>query len=244
MTSSTWCLTRTYTAHTDQVWGLEWINEDMIASSSWDRTIQIWSISSGLKNLTINTGCYIYTLQLLNDRIYLAAGLSNSRISFYNINTGVSIKSLTGHKGVVLNLLLIASDFLASSGNIPDNSTRIWNLTTNETKFIFTGHSHSVLGLKMISSDILASGSLDNTVKLWNLTNGTLIRTLENHTKSIGWSVDMLNSETFLSGSFDRTIKVWNFSTGELLRTISTGMGIRVLTVFNATLITSKLPKN
>ena len=80
---------------------------------------------------------------------------------------------------------------------------------------------YQVWGLKMISSDTLASGSFDRTVKLWNTTSGTLIKTLANHTDIIYYSVDVLISNQILvSGSYDETIKTWNISTGQVLKTI------------------------
>ena len=42
-----WSLIRTYTQHTSEVVGLEYISstDNTIASGSWDGTIQIWSIN-------------------------------------------------------------------------------------------------------------------------------------------------------------------------------------------------------
>jgi WD40 repeat protein len=81
----------------------------------------------------------------------------------------------------------------------------------------------------------LASGSVDKTIKLWDITSGQLIRTLTGHTSDILWSVDLLNNgQTLVSGSFDQTIKLWNWSTGECLSTIKTpGSNIYALAVIN-----------
>ncbi len=80
----------------------------------------------------------------------------------------------------------------------------------------------------------MASGSGDNTIKLWNIPTGQLIRTLTGHTSYIWYSVDLLNSQTLVSGSLDQTIKLWNWSTGECFRTIqTTGPRIVSLSVIN-----------
>jgi len=76
---------------------------------------------------------------------------------------------------------------------------------------------------------------------LCNLTNGTLIRTLSNHTGDIYYSIDLLsvdNSQTkfIVSGSLDKTIKIWNYATGECLHTVNTNLSIRTLTVLNPTI--------
>jgi WD40 repeat protein len=103
-------------------------------------------------------------------------------------------------------------------------------------KFNLTGHASPVNGLKLISSDLLASGAYDYTVKLWNITNERLIKTLTGHTHYIYWSIDFFsNSQTLVSGSFDQTIKLWNYKTGECLITFETGLQIRTLTVLKST---------
>jgi WD40 repeat protein len=79
----------------------------------------------------------------------------------------------------------------------------------------------------MVLKNILASGCWDDTVKLWNITSGQLIKTLINHTSKIDWSVDLTNSQTLISGSWDQCIKLWNWSTGECFSTIQTNSDIR-----------------
>ena len=55
----------------------------------------------------------------------------------------------------------------------------------------------------------VASGSMDKTVKLWDVTSGECLQTLEGHS-------DYVNSVSFspdgtkvASGSYDKTIKIW-----------------------------------
>ena len=130
---------------------------------------------------------------------------------------------------------MIGDDLLASSGYLFDATVRIWNLTSYEEKFVLEGHMNNVFGLKLLDTDILASASEDNTIKLWNITNGSLIRTLSNHTEAIYWSLDFFDEESklLLSGSVDRTIKFWKFTTGQCLNTIDVNFQIRSLAVIN-----------
>ena len=116
-----------------------------------------------------------------------------------------------------------------NNGNSDDYIIRIWYLNTNTIKFILQGHTSNVFGLKQISSDIFASGSYHTAIKLWNITSGSLIRSLTGHTGNIRLSVDVLNSgysQRLVSGSWDQTIKIWNYTTGDCLNTIQTGANI------------------
>ncbi|OCR01371.1 hypothetical protein BCD67_23240 [Oscillatoriales cyanobacterium USR001] len=84
-----------------------------------------------------------------------------------------------------------------------------------------TGHSDLVRSVA-ISPDgqTLVSGSLDKTIKIWNLATGNLIRTLEGHSNSVFSVAISPDEQTLVSGSDDNTIKIWNLATGNLIRTL------------------------
>ena len=230
-----WQLIRNYTGHSNQVWSLEYIDEDFIASGSWDQTIQLWSISTGQTRGKINTGVGVDSLQLLSNGFYLAAGLSNGQIQIFNINTGSLVFVLNGHSSFVNDFVLIGNNLLASSSK--DATVRIWDLVENRQKFILNDHNSYIWGLKLVSLDTLASSSSDKTLKFWNTTNGTLIRTLMGHASDIYLSIDLTNDyneETLVSGSLDKTIKFWNWRTGQCLNTINTDLTIWSLATINS----------
>jgi WD40 repeat protein len=63
----------------------------------------------------------------------------------------------------------------------------------------------------------VASGSLDGTVKLWNIDTGRVIKTWTGHTSwvgSVSWSPD---GGRVVSGSFDETFRVWNVESGKTI---------------------------
>ena len=176
LSSYDWTLITTYSQHSSWVRALEWLDKDTLASGSYDKTIKLWSMATGQTKLTIKINQYVLSLRLLNSNIDLAVGLESGDINIYNINDGNLVSSLKGHTSAVYDLVQISADLLASSGSL-DRTVRIWNLTTKKCKFILTGHTERVNGLKQITSSILASGSWDNTIKLWDITSGQLIRT-------------------------------------------------------------------
>jgi WD40 repeat protein len=231
--SFNWILITTYSQHSSWVSALEWLDSDTLATGGYsDKTIKLWSLTTGQTKRTIQTNGNVYSLTMLNTNIHLAAGLGNGDINIYNKNDGNLVSSLKGHSDWVRDLVQLSNELLANSSE--DKTVRIWNLTTNTCKFILTGHTGQVFGLKQITPSILASGSWDKTIKLWDLTSGQLIRTLTGHTNAIYWSVDLLNSQTLVSGSGDQTIKLWNWSTGECFSTIqTTGSKIQSLAVIN-----------
>jgi WD40 repeat protein len=66
---------------------------------------------------------------------------------------------------------------------------------------------------------ILASGSIDNTIKLWSLPDGTLLKTLEAGDRVLNLAVTP-DGSILTSGINDKTIKLWSLPDGELLHTL------------------------
>ena len=61
----------------------------------------------------------------------------------------------------------------------------------------------------------LASGSLDKTIRIWNITEGKEIKKLEGHLDKV-YSVTYSPDGAFLaSGSGDGTIRIWNVAEGK-----------------------------
>ena len=92
-----------------------------------------------------------------------------------------------------------------------------------------------------LPNDCVVSGSWDNTLKVWDASNGECLRTLTGHTGFVrrrrpvepcvdrsstprGAQVDCvaaLSNNHVVSGSWDNTLKVWEASTGRCLQTLT-----------------------
>ena len=60
-----------------------------------------------------------------------------------------------------------------------------------------------------LDGQVLASGSRDNTVKLWEVSSGGLLQTLEGHTESVDSVTFSPNGKLIASGGRDGTIRLW-----------------------------------
>jgi WD40 repeat protein len=66
----------------------------------------------------------------------------------------------------------------------------------------------------------LATGSVDKTIKLWDVETGKEIRTLKGHNDSIISVSFSPDSKTLATASADKTIKLWDVKAGKEIRTL------------------------
>jgi WD40 repeat protein/tRNA A-37 threonylcarbamoyl transferase component Bud32 len=85
-----------------------------------------------------------------------------------------------------------------------------------------TGHSSWVTSVAISpTGQILVSGSLDDTIKIWNYRTAELLQTLTGHSKAVNTLAISPTGQTLVSGSDDRTIRVWNLFNGNQLLNLS-----------------------
>ncbi len=108
-----------------------------------------------------------------------------------------------------------------------------WSGYTEEAleTVIQNGHSGNIVCV-VFNSDgtYAASGSIDNTIKLWHIKTGTLLRTFAGHTGSVKSLVFSPDTRYLASASDDATVKVWDTQRGTVLRTLK-GHGAGVLSI-------------
>jgi serine/threonine protein kinase len=85
-----------------------------------------------------------------------------------------------------------------------------------------TGHSDSVRSV-VYSPDgrYLATGSVDKTIKIWEVATGKQLRTLTGHSDTVSSVAYSPDGRYLASGSNDKTIKIWEVATGKQLRTLT-----------------------
>ncbi|MDA1278027.1 MAG: hypothetical protein O2960_28865 [Verrucomicrobia bacterium] len=81
------------------------------------------------------------------------------------------------------------------------------------------GHTGWVMCLTFSpDGHLLASGGLDNTARLWKVSDGTLIKTLEGHDSRVTSVAFSPDGATLASGSWDRTVRLWRSELSRLSR--------------------------
>lgn len=80
------------------------------------------------------------------------------------------------------------------------------------------GHTDSVTCVTLDETR-LASGSIDKTIRIWDIKTGEQIQMMKGHVKGV-WCLNFFTQNLLISGSYDGTIRVWNLRTGKCSKTI------------------------
>lgn len=68
---------------------------------------------------------------------------------------------------------------------------------------------------------MVASGSIDDTVRLWNVAGGSLRATLMGHTDDVYAVAFSPDGSRIASGGYDHVIRLWDVDSGETIKTLS-----------------------
>lgn len=86
----------------------------------------------------------------------------------------------------------------------------------------FEGHIDNITSIAASpGGKYILSGSADNTIRLWEKSNGREIREFNGHSNTVTSIAFSSNGQLVASGSEDNTIKLWQVATGREIRTLS-----------------------
>lgn len=189
------------TGHTSAITALAVLQDGITLASTAENEIRIWNTNSGELTKTI-TGTFgiVHCLAALDDHA-LAGGTENGKVHLWNTTNGELIRTLDGHKDVFS---------YAWEHEDRDGVTTLNRLNT----------PGAVYCLALLKDGNLASGSLDNTIIIWNQKAGKLEKTLKGHTDFVK-CLCVLPSAKLASGSGDKTIIIWNTDNGEQLEVMN-----------------------
>lgn len=168
--------TKTFKGHTNGVMCLQF-DEHILATGSYDATIKIWDIETGLEIRTLSGHASgIRCLQFDDNK--LISGSIDSTIKVWNWRTGECQSTYRRHSAGVIGLHFDSG--ILASGSM-DKTIRIWNFDDQST-FALRGHSDWVNAVKVDAKlRTVFSASDDCTVRLWDLDKKTVIQIFKGH---------------------------------------------------------------
>ncbi len=145
---------------------------------SASNNLQIYNYETGYLNRTLNGHSNdVNSIEMLSEQ-FMASGGDDQSVIIWDL-TSYSIKyTCTGHHSQVECIKRLSSNLIASGDK--NGLIIIWNWLAGKRIFILSGHRYAINlnSLDLYDEQTLISGSWDRTVKFWNITNGTLIHSI------------------------------------------------------------------
>jgi len=161
----------------------------------------------------------------------IAVGVNDGNVYMWNVNersfiqrfnhvgysqSGMNLQGFSGIEGVG-DIAFAPNNNTMASATV--HAVRVWNVMNGKIQTIealnlkksdFYGYAFS------ISPDAteLATGEDNGAIKLWDISNGHLIRTLEGNVAAISSLAFSSDGNTIASGAWDGSIRLWDMSKG------------------------------
>ena len=191
-----------------------------LGAATYNNTVQFYDLAS--KNLTKEipvTGEGSLSSVAFHPKGAFFATAQGSEIGLWDFS-GELREKLDPQKKITS--LSFSRDGQLLAAGTTSGITFVWD-SEGQVKYKLEGHESWINNLAFSTDNqYLATASSDNTIKLWQLSDGTLSKTLKGHTDWV-WDVSFYpNSDTkiLISGAADNTIKIWDYAKGTLEQTL------------------------
>eukprot|EP00761_Pharyngomonas_kirbyi_P010238 gb/GECH01010257.1/.p1 GENE.gb/GECH01010257.1/~~gb/GECH01010257.1/.p1 ORF type:complete len:667 (+),score=153.28 gb/GECH01010257.1/:1-2001(+) len=228
---STGELIHTFHGPTDNVYCLAMYN-DFLFGSGRDEMVSIWNISNRehVRRFKAHNG-YVCKMNVCGDTLVTCSGDHSIRLwdlpSLCSSTNGGIAESTRVLRGHTQDVRCVASYGNTICSGSDDHSIRVWDMESGAQKHQLSGHTMKIFGLKVLEQGVFLSGSLDKTIRLWNINSDTDFSDIgcqifTGHTEGV-LSFTQLedNQHQFLSGSKDNTAILWDVNHKTPLRVFS-----------------------
>jgi len=213
----------TLVGHTDRIWSIIRLRNGALASCSSDNTIRIWNLYKGIceRVFTGHTAAVRSLVEFPN--LVLLSGSFDKSLKLWDLKSDSKecIKTVkTESSGRITASIVVNVDDIAY-GN--EAIIRIMNMSNGNVKQSLKGHKSMVKDLLLLDNqknDTLLSASDDKTIMMWNINEGTCLKTFTGHTGLVN-RILAFNSGIIVSASDDGTIRFWSLETGECTKTLT-----------------------
>ena len=198
---------------------LDWI---YLATSS-NRDILIWDTQSGslVKKLTGHLDNVNHLIKMQNG--FLLSASADKSIKVWNLNDWSLIGTLEGHLDSVNCLAELNYDSVASGSH--DGEIKIWSVSEWINLRSWKAHTAPIVSLVLLPKQkYLASLYQGQEIKIWDFTQGTLVKTLISD--QMIYTMVALRNGDLVSATDKGYIRIWDVENKSLKNTVFYGSNV------------------
>ncbi|QKX53992.1 uncharacterized protein TRUGW13939_01074 [Talaromyces rugulosus] len=207
----------TISNHNNALVGLDLVG-NILASGSMDRTIKIWNFEDKESFTLCGHKDGVNSVQFDTTSHTLISASDDFTMRLWDLDTRQCIRVFEGHCGQVQQALFSPPEI--EYDHLPEPDALASNFTQKDMESIRSSYGEGFSGHpeRPLPPLYVISGSLDNTLRLWNTASGACVRVDFGHTEGV-WAIAMDHLRV-VSGAGDFLTKVWDAVTGDCVRTL------------------------
>ena len=161
----------------------------------------------------------------------VASASADKTVRVWSVADGTQLCVLVGHERGCSDVAWTSDGrYLASASD--DKNLHLWDVDPSSPHYartvrVFAGHTSHVFCCDVNSrcgaDNILASGSVDETVRLWDVRHGVCLNVLPAHSDPVTGVKFSPDGTVLLTCSYDGMIRAWAVATGACLKTVVLG---------------------
>jgi WD40 repeat protein len=216
-------LERTLRGHSNWVTGVAFTaNGTHLASGSWDQTVKMWDVTTGLPVGTVSDDTqYVQALTSSRDGRYLAAENSRDTVTVWDIAANKAIHTFPTDRRVIANgnnwvySIAFSPDNRLLASGMDDKTVRIWDVQSGQAvRDLTAGHRSVIYVAFSPDGRYIATGGTEKSIIIWDVANGEPVRKLTGHKKMVYTAAFSPDGRYLASASADKTVKIWDLQAG------------------------------
>ena len=194
-------------------------NGQLLASAGEDKNVKLWTASNGAAQPNPLLSGFTESVRHVefspDSTRLVASGAVAAEVHVYDVATRTLEQTLTGHATAVAGLATVGTaqpEVISVTAADEASLVRQWPLLQHRR---ITGHTMPLTSVAAVPGLVpqIVTGSLDGTVRQWNLQTGALVRNM-NHGAPVTDVAVRSDGLRFASSAENNTARLWNSANG------------------------------